>query len=72
MSTLMYNEHQVSILVAFWGKTKHFIGQEGELKWRILVAKWKRNEQKPNRSLHAGENARVTGKERKNPAMNQS
>ena len=35
----MYNEHELSILVTFWGETKHFSEEEGVLKWSILVEK---------------------------------
>ena len=36
-----------SILVTFWGQTEHSSGENGALRWSILVGKQRHNVQKP-------------------------
>ena len=45
---LLYNEHYPSILVTILRKTEHFSGENGALRWGILVGKQKYNVLKPN------------------------
>ena len=40
----LYNEHYPSILVTFLEETEHFSGENGALRWSILVGKQKHNE----------------------------